>query len=171
MMAHPPGGPAAEPVELIDENGAVTGVVTRAEMRAGRLRHRCVYLLVVGRDGRLLVHRRSPDKDLWPGRWDVAAGGVMAVGEEWDVGARRELFEELGLEGADLEAVGDGRYDDDDVHTVGRVYRVTSDGPFRFNDGEVVEARFVTQDELVALRDEAPFCPDSLAVGLPLIGW
>ena len=33
------------------------------------------------RDGRLLVHRRSDDKDLWPGRWDLAVGGVVAAGE------------------------------------------------------------------------------------------
>jgi 8-oxo-dGTP pyrophosphatase MutT (NUDIX family) len=170
-MTHPDGGPAAELVEVIDDHGQVASVVTRADMRAGRLRHRCVYLLVSGTDGRLLVHRRSPDKDLWPGRWDVAAGGVMAVGELWDDGARRELFEELGLDGAHIEPLGDGRYDDDDVHTVGRVYLVTSDGPFHFNDGEVVEARFVTRAELAALQAEAPFCPDSLAVALPLIGW
>jgi 8-oxo-dGTP pyrophosphatase MutT (NUDIX family) len=170
-MADPAGGPGSELVEVIDGHGRVEAVVTRAEMRSGRLRHRCVYLVVVGSDGRLLVHRRSPDKDVWPGRWDVAAGGVLAVDEPWDDAARRELFEELGLLDADIEPLGDAAFDDDDVHTVGRVYRVRSDGPFHFTDGEVTEARFVTPAELVDLRAAAPFCPDSVAVALPLIGW
>jgi hypothetical protein len=51
------------------------------------------------------------------------------------------------------------------------VFRVTSDGPFTFADGEVVEARFVTPDALAALRETAAFCPDSLALVLPLVGW
>ena len=163
--------PGAELVEVIDDDGRVVSVVTRAEMRANRLRHRCVYLLVVGSDGRLLVHHRSPHKDLWPARWDVAAGGVLAVDEPWDDAARRELFEELGLVDVIIEPLGEGNFDDDDVHTVGRVYRVRSDGPFQFTDGEVTEARFVNADELAELRAGAPFCPDSIAVALPLIGW
>ena len=40
--------------------------------------------------------------------------------------------------------LGAGRYDDDDVHLVARLYEAVSDGPFRFADGEVVEACFVT---------------------------
>ena len=159
--------PGDERVELVDPDGEVLDVVTRAEMRAGRLRHRCVYLAVIGTDGRLLVHRRAPDKDVWPGRWDVAAGGVVGAGEDWDVAARRELAEELGLADASIEPAGGGRYDDEDVHVVARVYLVHSDGPFHFDDGEVVEARFVTLDELAALRAAEPFCPDSLELVLP----
>ena len=153
-------------MEEVGPDGTVLRVVTRGEMRAGHLRHRCVYLVVIGGDDRLLVHRRSPDKDVWPGRWDVAAGGVVAAGEAWDDAARRELAEELGLRGVELEPLGGGTFDDDDVHVTGRCYLVRSDGPFQFDDGEVVEARFVTPGDLAELRSSEDFCPDSLALAL-----
>ena len=156
-----------ELVEEVAPDGSVLRVVTRAEMRAGRLRHRCVYLLVV-HDGRLLVHRRADDKDVWPGRWDVAAGGVVTAGEAWDDAARRELAEELGIDAVPVP-VGDGSWDGDEAKVVGRVYVVDHGGPFRFDDGEVVEARFVDGAELDALLATEATCPDSVAVGLPYV--
>ena len=158
----------AELVEEVDVDGNVLRVVTRAEMRAGRLRHRTTFIAVVDDRRRLLVHRRSPDKDVWPSRWDIAAGGVAAVGETWEEGARRELVEELGIE-APITELGRGRYDDDDVRTVAAVFLARHSGAYRFADGEVVEARWVTIDELRELLDSAPFCPDSIALVLPRI--
>jgi len=97
-----------EPVEELDALGKPLRVVTRAEMRAGNLRHRAVYVLVLDRAGRLLAHRRADWKDVWPGRWDVAFGGVAGVGEAPLETARRELAEEAGV-AAPLERLGEGR--------------------------------------------------------------
>ena len=156
---------ADELVEHVDEVGNVLAVVTRAEMRARRLRHRTVCLLVV-HHGRLLVHRRAEDKDIWPGYWDIAAGGVVGAGEAWDDAAQRELMEELGLD-AIPEFTGEGSWDDDQAAVLTRIYVVRHPGPFRFDDGEVVEARFVTRDELDQLLANERFCPDSVALALP----
>jgi isopentenyldiphosphate isomerase len=157
--------PADELVEHVDEAGNVIAVVTRHQMRTERLRHRCVYLLVV-HDGHLLVHRRAGDKDIWPSRWDVAAGGVAGAGESWDDAARRELAEELGID-ADPIAAGEGTWQGDEAAVTGRVYIVEHPGPFRFDDGEVVEARFVGRHELEDLLATQPVCPDSVALALP----
>jgi isopentenyl-diphosphate delta-isomerase len=157
--------PRDELVEHIAPDGAVLGVVTRPEMRARQLRHRCVYLLVV-HDGRLLVHRRADDKDIWPGRWDVAAGGVVAAGEEWDDAARRELAEELGIDVVPAP-LGSGSWEGDGAKVLGHVYLVEHGGPFHFDDGEVVESRFVDRAGLGELLATTPVCPDSVAVALP----
>ena len=156
--------PGAELVDVVDEDDRVVGTVTRAEMRARRLRHRTVIVLVVGTDGRLLVHRRSEDKDLWPGRWDLGAGGVLAAGEDYEPGARRELAEELGVDAGELRLLVAGAYRDEDVDEIGRIYVTVHDGPFRFADDEIVEARFVGRAELDALVRSATFVPDSLAM-------
>src|ERR1044071_4876993 len=87
-----------ELVDVIDDAGQVVRVVTRAEMRAQRLPHRCVYILVFNAQGELFVHERTATKDVYPSYWDVCVGGVLASGEEFDSAARREAAEELGVE-------------------------------------------------------------------------
>lgn len=158
-----------ELVDVVDDDDHVITTVSRSEMRARRLRHRCVFVAVLSARGELLVHRRCATKDVWPSRLDVAAGGVVAAGERYDDAARRELAEEIGIAGVELEALGGGEYADDDVALVGRVYAVTHDGPFTFADGEVVWAGFVGRDELGARLATESFVPDSVALVLPLI--
>ena len=162
-------GAGEELVDVVDADDRVVGTVTRAEMRAQRLRHRCTFVVVRSTAGEVLVHRRSELKDLWPGHWDLCAGGVVAAGEDWEPAARRELAEELGVVGAELEPLGAGSYEDVHVAEVARVWTTVHDGPFTFTDDEVVEARFVTLDGLAALLAAQPFVPDSRAIVLPLL--
>lgn len=159
--------PADEPVEHVSREGSVLGTVTRAEMRAGRLRHRSVFVAVLDSAGRLLVHRRSESKDIWPGWWDVSVGGVLAPGEEWSEGAERELAEELGLRGMNLTPLGDSLYEDGDVRLVGRTYLAVSDGPFSCPDGEIAETCWVGRSALARMLREERFLPDGLALVLP----
>ncbi len=158
-----------ELVDIVDDDDHVVATVTRAEMRAHRLLHRSVGIAVVSSDGRLLIHRRSEAKDIWPGWWDIAAGGVVASGETYAEAARRELAEELGLIDVDVEFLGQARYVDDELAALCRGYRVVHDGPFTFADGEVAEARWVTFDELDTMLATQRFLPDSITLLLPLI--
>lgn len=159
--------PADEPVEHVSREGSVLGTVTRAEMRARRLRHRSVFVAVLDTAGRLLVHRRSETKDAWPGWWDVSVGGVLAPGEDWSAGAARELAEELGVHGATLASLGNGVYEDVDVKLIGHAFVVVDDGPFSCPDGEVAETRWVEPSELARMLREEIFLPDGLALVLP----
>ncbi len=157
-------------MELVDQlaaDGSVLRTVTRAEMRARRLRHRCVFVIVVDSSGRTLVQKRSATKDLWPSRWDIGAGGVVVSGEESSDAARRELAEELGIEGCEPTFVRTALYDDDDVSEVADMYQVVWDGAVAFADGEVIEARWLTWTELAQLLAVEPFVPDAIALMLP----
>ena len=160
---------AAEPVEVVDEAGEVLEVVTRAQMRARRLRHRCTYVVVVDLDGRLVVHQRAAWKDVWPSRWDVAFGGVVGVGESWDDAAVRELAEEAGIE-AGLQRLGGGTYDDEHVSVLGQVYLARHDGPFTFADGEVSRSDRIPLAEVEAWIADHELCPDSLVLAAGALG-
>ena len=160
---------AAESVEVVDVDGTVLDVVTRAEMRAGRLRHRCVYIVVVDSDEHLVVHQRALWKDVWPGRWDVAFGGVVGVGEDWGAAAARELEEEAGV-AAGLQALGGGSYDDFEVSVLGRVFLARHDGPFTFPDGEVLRADRVPLDDVEQWIAGRELCPDSLTLAANALG-
>ena len=151
-----------ELVEVVDADGNVVDVVTRVEMRARRLRHRAVGVVVRRpSDGAVLVHRRAAWKDVWPSYWDIAFGGVCDVGEPWLEAARRELAEEAGISG-DLEHIGTGSYTDDAVDLVAEVFAVAHDGPFAFADGEVTEVAWVPVAEVEAWAADKDVCPDSL---------
>ena len=71
-----------ELVDVVDEFDQVIQVVPRRVMRADRLRHRAVFIAILDGAGRLLVHRRSPHKDVWPSWCDIAVGGVVGAGVE-----------------------------------------------------------------------------------------
>jgi len=154
--------PGDEPVDVLDAAGRPVGVVSRREMRARRLPHRAVYVLVFNRRGDLFIHLRTADKDVYPAHWDVAIGGVLAAGESFDAAARREAREELGVD-VEPERLFPLRWSDatNDVH--GMVYRARHDGPFRLQPEEIVRGEFVTLGDVVVRGTRELFCPDGLA--------
>ncbi len=165
-MTHPAG---REAVEVVDPAGVVVALVTREEMRRCRLRHRTVFVAVIDTAGqRLLVHRRAGWKDVWPSRWDVALGGVVAVGESWVGAAGRELAEEAGVV-VPVERLGGGLYHDEEVDEVAEIFLARSDGPFSFPDGEVVATDWVAFADLPNWLATHPTCPDGVALVLPLL--
>jgi 8-oxo-dGTP pyrophosphatase MutT (NUDIX family) len=160
-----------ELVEVVDAEGVVERLATRAEMRAGNLRHRSVAVVVLTGLDEVVAHRRADWKDVWPGRWDVCFGGVTGVGEDWRRAAARELAEEAGIEvdPATLRELGRGDFTDEDVSAHARVYVVSHDGPFHPADGEVAELVLVPLVDLDAWLVDRELCPDSAALVVPLL--
>ncbi|MEU2298743.1 NUDIX domain-containing protein [Streptomyces antibioticus] len=94
-----------ELIERVDERDRVLGVVRRDEaVRHGWL-HRVAVTVCRDRDGRILVHRRSRHVSRFPGCYEVAVGGAVAVGESYEEAARRELGEEMGVSVAPVRFV------------------------------------------------------------------
>lgn len=154
--------PGAELVDVVDAAGRTIGQVTRREMRARRLAHRSCYILVFNRRGELFVHLRTSTKDVFPGHWDVAVGGVLAAGESFADGAARELREEIGID-APLEPLFPLHYTDAATIVDGMVFRTRHDGPFRLQPEEVVRGEFLDLAAVAGRARREPFCPDGLA--------
>jgi isopentenyldiphosphate isomerase len=155
---------AEELVDVVDENDCVVGRTTRREVRAKNLRHRGVYILVFNSAGRLFVHRRTPNKDIFPSYWDVAIGGVVAAGEAYDAAARREFEEELGVHDVRLRRLFPARYEDASNSVSGMVYSCTCDGPFTLQAAEIASGEWMDLDVLIERTQQLPFCPDGLEV-------
>ncbi len=155
--------PGDEPVEIVDDAGTVVDVVPRRVMRERRLLHRCTYVLTLNDAGELYVHRRTDTKDVYPGSYDVTAGGVCAVGESYDDGAARELYEELGVTARPTFRFRH-RYDGEDGHVFGAVYDVVWNGPIRWQPSEVAWGAFEPVERIDARIATDPFCPDGVEV-------
>jgi isopentenyldiphosphate isomerase len=87
-----------EILEVVDEKGHVLKLAKRSEIHCNpSLIHRVVHVLVFDKKGRLLLQKRSLNKDVAPGKWDTSVGGHVNPGEGILEAARREMKEELGI--------------------------------------------------------------------------
>ena len=153
-----------EIVLIVDKDNNETGSVPRHEMRAKGLVHRATYILVFNCRDELFVQKRTPGKDVYPGYYDVAAGGVVLAGETYDESARREVDEELGIRNAELTPHFTFFYEEGLNRVWGRVYSCIHDGELTLQAEEVESGFFSPPAEVLALSEKEPFTPDGLYV-------
>ena len=85
--------------DILDKNGNPVGKTVERKcvcLSRGEY-HLVVHIWVLGSDGRVLIQQRSFNKPPMPGEW-AAIGGSAVSGEDSVDAARRELFEEMGIE-------------------------------------------------------------------------
>lgn len=153
-----------EIVVLVNDKNEETGTASRAEMRAGNLIHRATYIMVFNRSGELFVQKRTMQKDIYPGYYEIAAGGVVLAGESYEESARRELQEELGVTSDTLTCHFDHFHDDGSNRVWGRVYSCTAQGPFDLQKEEVESGKFMSLNRTLTLTGKLPFCPDGVDI-------
>jgi len=161
-----------EYVDVLDSSGRPVG---KMKPKSGVHRdgewHGAAHLWILNRGGQILIQRRSPTKENWPNLWDVSVAGHISAGEGPVEAAIREAREELGITldpsecrylftVAEQAALNKGNYVDNEYHHVFLVEKDLDLGDLKFNDGEVVEVKFVALRELQPiLTDPSGFVP------------
>ncbi len=98
--------------DVCDEKGRPTGqTVSREQAHREGILHRTAHVWVLQKkQGRyeVLLQKRSPEKDSFPGMYDTSSAGHIPAGSEPLESAIRELYEELGIDAApsDLKFAG-----------------------------------------------------------------
>lgn len=145
-----------ERIQLVDADNRPCGSASRALMRRLCFWHRATYIVVRNSRGELCVQRRTLTKEVFPGDFDLAAGGVVGAGEAVHVAARRELAEELGIGGVKLCPAGEFRFLEQGHRIHGSIFLVSYDGPLRLQAEEVAEAFWLPLEEALALPRATP---------------
>ena len=164
FTGHPEMTPADEIVQIVDEDNREIAAVPRRLMREQNLVHRASYILVFNKAGELFIQRRTMTKDIYPGYWDIAAGGVVLARGSYEDSAQRELHEELGIKVSNLDHCFDHFYEDRENRVWGRIFCCTHEGPFILQEEEVEYGMFVPVKTALGMSIQEPFTPDGIEI-------
>lgn len=150
-----------ELVAIVDPGNNVVGAAPRWQVREQGLLHRATYIYVFNARGELYVQLRTMTKDVYPGYLDLAAGGVVLAEESYEVSAARELEEEMGIAGVELEPWFDFYFAEGRVW--GRAWSCEWNGELCLQEEEVESVVLLRpEDVLQGMSAAKPFTPDSL---------
>lgn len=151
---------------IVNESGETLGSAPRSVCHDGvsHLLHPVVHLHIVSTGGdRVLLQKRSADKDIQPGKWDTAVGGHVGFGETISDALMRESREELGIDAS--AAVFQERYvwasprERELVHV--HLLRVDESGlDVSFDPVEIDGVRFWSIDQLRDARGRGVLTPN-----------
>jgi isopentenyl-diphosphate Delta-isomerase len=150
-------------IQIVDDNDVPLRGGTKEEAWTNGLRHRIARISVLNSRGQLLVQKRSFDKPLYPGCWDISVSGHVDEGETYMQAALRELSEEIGISCHDIEEVG--RYYIELTHEWRNmkrfvaVFRLVLPDPvpeFTFAEGEVESAEWMDVDKVKSIVQDHP---------------
>ena len=146
-----------ERFDVVDAQDVVIDVKSRAEVHREGLRHRAIHIFVFNAAGEIFLQRRSMTKDTAPGKWVSSCSGHVDSGEAYDVAARRELGEEIGL----LEPQNFSRaFKVDACRETGNefvwLFTCNAEGPFELDPEEISEGKWVSVKDLEVWLDARP---------------
>ena len=132
-----------EILEVVDRDGNVRGLAKRSDIHGDpSLIHRVIHILVFDKKGRLLLQKRSMNKDVAPGKWDTSVGGHVNPGEDIPEAAMRELKEELGVADCALNYLYSYLFSNHIESELVSTFSCEYNGKFLFNEDEIEEIAF-----------------------------
>lgn len=157
-----------ERVDVLGADGTKTGEAKpKPDVHRDGDWHRAAHLWIVTPDRRVLLQRRSLEKENWPGLWDVSVAGHLSAGESAEEAAVREAREEIGLE-VDPRALrhlgtltqravlNGGSYVDNEVHEVFLVEQDVDPLALTLQAGEVDAVMLLPLGQLAEQPDLVP---------------
>lgn len=124
--------------------------IVKDEPIAEGLYHLASDILVQHTDGSFLVMQRDFNKKIFPGKYELSAGGSVLKGETALEGAKRELFEETGIKCDNLKL----EYTEisDVTRTIHNMFYCLTDcdkNSIRLQKGETVAYEWIRLEELI----------------------
>ena len=153
-------------IQIVDENDNFLDNVGYFEaLDMGAIR-RAARIFVFNESGQFFVQKRSKNVSK-PLLFDQSAAGHVDEGETYHEAAVRELYEELGLEGFELDLIAES-YRSPGFYS--NIYKliITDNQPIDFDPHEVDSMHWMEISDIDKLVSESPeLCTDSLTAIWP----
>ena len=147
-----------EIMDLYDENRQKTDkTYIRGSAQPKGFYRMVVHVCIFNKLGQLLIQQRTLNKKR-PGLWDVTCGGAVSTHESSQMGAQRELFEELGLD-IDFKntrplVTANFPMGFDDFYVINKDVDLET---LSLQEEEVSDAKWASLDEVIKLRRDEKF--------------
>ena len=112
-------------------------------------------------DGDYLLMQRSFEKEIYPGAWEIGAGGSALKGESRLEAVRREIREETGIDTGELEEIY--QLVQEKQQTIYFGYLLKTDYPkdaIKFQEGETIDYKWLTKEEFLEFFDTNQATPN-----------
>ena len=135
--------------DILSKSGRTIGTASRKICHDRTfLLHAVIHILVFNGEGKLLLQKRSPNKDIQPGKWDTSVGGHILAGEKTNDALGREAEEELGINDTTYEYLYSYIMTSDVEREFVTTYRCNWKGPVILSTEEITEVRAFAEEEI-----------------------
>lgn len=142
----------------VDEKDNVIGPIERSRAHRMEILHRSGMVFLLDKQNNVLIQRRSPSKETFPGCYDASSTFHITFGETYDQGANRELFEETGIEDS-IKFVGKFLHHDSPEYQIVAVYFCRSEKPIVLDPKETSEAKFMSRSQVDRIIQQEKITP------------
>jgi isopentenyldiphosphate isomerase len=149
-----------ELMEVIDLTGRTIKVIPREEIIISNYRHKAAFVIVQNNKGEIYINQRKKNRKVYPLKWVVGAGGGVKAYESYEIAAKRELKEELGVV-SEIEYLFDFSFKSDQANYLARVYIAKYDGEVVLNLKESEQGKWAPKEEIIQFIAEHQLCPDT----------
>lgn len=111
-------------------------------------------------DGDYLLMQRSFEKEIYPGKWEIGAGGSALKGEDKITAVKREIEEETGINVGDLEEIYTCVWEKHQSIYYGYLLNTSFDKEnVKLQTGETIDYKWISKQELIAFYDSSECSP------------
>ena len=140
-----------EYLDIVDEQDAVIGRDTRANVHRGYKIHREVHVIVLNSCSEILVQKRAAVRKDRPGYYDASVGAHVSSGESYEQSAVRETQEELGFFPDKLIPIGKYNSFSERQRPIRQLYICYYEGAFDIDPLEVASISWMSLEEISSL--------------------
>ncbi|MFH0773718.1 MAG: NUDIX domain-containing protein [bacterium] len=150
---------------VVDEQDKIVGYKTRYECHHNKSYiHRAINIALFNTEGKLVMQKRSAQKDLYPGYYALSSTGHVSKGETYEVTAMRELQEEMGVTGIDLKRIATFLVSAEKETEMVTLFTGNYNGVYSFPTDEVKSIHFFSSGEIRQLKNITPCSRHSLKI-------